>query len=192
MTATAQAVAAMTATAEARFALTATANAAFTATANAALRATANAQATQQVLAGLTATAAAIPTITPTPTPQPTMTPAPFAVSGTINDVSENQITLKPVTAEDSPPTYPVRADAVITRDGKSAVLNQVEHGDSVRLTVEGSSRVVVGIDASAAPGRGLMTYWWISMLPFLIGAIAVRRSRNLDTEPFIIRRIVA
>jgi uncharacterized protein YpuA (DUF1002 family) len=190
MTATAEAEAAMTATAEAEIALTATANAQLTATAGAALTATANAQATQQAIAALTATAAAQPTITPTP--QPTATPAPFSVSGTVDEVRQDEIVLRPAAEGDQPATYGVRSDASVVRDGKPTRLDKIGSGDTVTLTIEGSSHLVTGLDAQAAPGGGLAGFWWVPILPLVLGVFVVRLGRLRAEEPFIVKRVPA
>ncbi|HEY7030776.1 MAG TPA: DUF1002 domain-containing protein [Thermomicrobiales bacterium] len=191
-TATAEAAAAMTATAEAAAGLTATAAAevALTATANAQMTATANAQATQQAIAALTATAAAQPTVTPTP--QPTATPSPFSVSGTVDEVRPEEIVLRPAGGGDQPATYRVRAGAAIVRDGKPTTLAKIGRGDTVTLTIEGSSHLVTGVDAQAAPGRGLAGFWWVPILPLVVGVFVLRLGRLRAEEPFIVKRVPA
>lgn len=190
LTATAEAEAALTATAQAEAALTATAEAQLTATAAAALTATANAQATRDASAALTATADAQPTVTPTP--QPTATPAPFAVSGTVQDVGQNEIVLKPGSGGQEASTYSVRADAAIVRDGEATTLSKIGRGDTVTMTVDGSSNVVIGLDAQAAPGRGLARLWWVPILPVFLGLVAVRLGQLRNVEPFIVKRVPA
>jgi uncharacterized protein YpuA (DUF1002 family) len=190
LTATAKAEAALTATAEARTALTATANAQLTAEAGAALTATANAEATRQAIAALTATAAAQPTATPTP--QPTATPAPFSVSGIVAEVGQDRITLRPASKNEQPASYGIRPDAGIVRDGKPATLDKIGRGDTVTLTIEGSSHLVTALDAHAAPGRGLAGFWWLPILPLILGVCVVQLSRRRAEEPFIVKRVPA
>jgi uncharacterized protein YpuA (DUF1002 family) len=190
MTATAEAAAAMTATAEAEVALTATANAQLTATAGAALTATANAQATQQAIAALTATAAAQPTSTPTP--QPTATPSPFSVSGTVAEMRQEEIVLRPAADRDQPVAYRVRPDAAVVRDGKPTTLAKIGRGDAVTLTIDGATHLVTALDARAAPGQGLAGFWWVPVLPLLLGALVLRHGRLRAEEPFIVKRVPA
>lgn len=185
-TATAQAAAAKTATAEARFALTATAQA------QAELTATAQAAAaTQQAIAAMTATAAAQPTATPTP--QPTPTPAPFAVTGTIAQVGDSQISIKPAGGNDAV-TYMVDADARVTRDGKPSRLDALAKGDSVTLTVDGNTQHVREIAATAAPVSVLAKVtklWWLLPAIGVLGGLVVARGK-IDRDPFVVKRVAA
>jgi hypothetical protein len=193
LTATAEAQAARTATADAEAALTATAEAALTATAAAAMTATAEAQsalATQQAIAALTATAAAQPTATPTP--QPTATPAPFAVTGTVDQVEGDRIVLKPADGTDQSASYAVRPDAQIARDGESVPLAKIVRGDTVTLTVDGTTRLVTGLTAESVPASGLARFWWVPVLPAALGLCVVWLGRLRAEEPFIVKRVPA
>lgn len=185
-TATAQAAAAKTATAEARLALTATAQA------QAGLTATAQAAAaTEQAIAAMTATAAAQPTATPTPLPTPT--PAPFAVTGTIAQVGDGTISIKPAGGNDAV-TYAVDAGARVTRDGKPARLQALAKGDSATLTVDGNTQLVREIAATAAPVSVLAKVaklWWLLPAFGILGGFVFARGK-IDRDPFVVKRIAA
>lgn len=195
-TATAQAAAAMTATAKAAkaaAALTATADTLLTATADAEMTAAAEAaaQATQDAIAALTATAAAQPTATPTP--KPTATPSPFGVSGTVNDVRGDQLSVKQVGNND-PTQYTVDVDAAISREGKAAKLAAVKKGDSVSLTIDGNTKHVRVVDATAAPiglAERLAGFWWLLPLAAAVPIVYFGKGIFIRPEPFVVKRVV-
>jgi hypothetical protein len=179
-TATAEAKAARTATANAAAIMTATAGADSrnaTATAQAALdlTATANAEATQQAKADMTATALAVPTATPEP----------IGVSGKIVATRPREIVVEQGTVRTP---YTLAANVTVERGGKTARANALANGDSVHLTLDGSTREVVSVTAQPAPGS------WTDKLPFfggvllmgsaLCGMVVARRRRE---EPFIV-----
>lgn len=158
-------------------------------------RATANAEATQDALsAAMTATAAAMPTQTPVPTPEPTATPAPIAVTGKISDISGGQVVIAP-TGGGEAAAFAVPADASITRDGDSVALSKLHKGDSVSLTVDGSTRAVREISANA-PAQSLMSR--LSLLVFVLPALAIiplilfLKGRDGAGDPFIVKRVAS
>ncbi|MDP9370002.1 MAG: DUF1002 domain-containing protein, partial [Chloroflexota bacterium] len=128
-----------TATAEAGAMLTATAEAA-------------NAQATADAAAALTATAEAEPTATATPepsatpqptaTPEPTPTPEPYAVTGKVVERGDGSLVVAPE-GEETESSYAVDGKASITRGGKPADLAKLDRGDTVQMTVNGSTDAV-------------------------------------------------
>jgi hypothetical protein len=171
-TATAEARAARTATAQAAANRTATAEADSrnaTATAQAALDMTATAE------AGMTATALAIPTATPQP----------IAAAGKIVTIRPREVVVEQGTLRTP---YLLAAGVTIVRDGKTADTDELRGGDTVQLTLDGSTREVVAIAAQPAPGS------WTDKLPLfggflltgaaLCGTVLVRRRRD---EPFIV-----
>ncbi|HYP59511.1 MAG TPA: hypothetical protein VEQ36_03710, partial [Thermomicrobiales bacterium] len=179
-TATAEARAAKTATAEAAANLTATAeadsrNATATAQAELDMTATANAQATQQAQADMTATALAIPTATPEP----------VGASGKIVATRAREIVVEQGTVRTP---YTLAANVTVVRGGKSAKSDALQKGDTVQLTLDGSTREVIAVTAQPAPGS------WTNNLPLfggvllmgsaLCGMVVVRRRRD---EPFIV-----
>jgi len=179
-TATAEARAAKTATAEAAANLTATAeadsrNATATAQAELDMTATANAQATQQAQADMTATALAIPTATPEP----------VGASGKIVATRAREIVVEQGTVRTP---YTLAANVTVVRGGKSAKSDALQKGDTVQLTLDGSTREVIAVTAQPAPGS------WTNKLPLfggvllmgsaLCGMVVVRRRRD---EPFIV-----
>ncbi|HEV2106667.1 MAG TPA: DUF1002 domain-containing protein [Thermomicrobiales bacterium] len=180
-TATAEAGAALTATAQASSARTATANA--LATRDAAALATANARATLDAVAALTATAVAIPTSTPIP---------PEAVSGEVLSNEGGQLTVRPPGTA-AALTFPVGPDATITRSGESAPLEAIAEGDTVQLTVDGSSRAVTALSATPAPPRRDFPTTGVGFMLLALGLlgvvwwfIAIKRDRR---EPFVLKR---
>ena len=166
-TATARAAAEMTQTAIATD-LTATADAVD-------MTATANAEATQQAKADMTATALAIPTATPEP----------VGASGKIVATRAREIVVEQGTVRTP---YTLAANVTVERGGKSVKPDALQNGDTVQLTLDGSTREVIAVTAQPAPGS------WTDNLPLfggvllmgsaLCGMVVVRRRRD---EPFIV-----
>jgi hypothetical protein len=184
--ATAQAKAERTATAEAAANMTATAEAESrnaTATAQAAvdMTATANADATRQAEADLTATARAQPTTTP----MPTSTPAPVATSGKIVATRPHEIVVAQA-GVNSP--YTLAADVAVVRNGKNSDAGSLRKGDTVQLTLDGSSREVIAVTSQAAPTSWtdqLPVYLAVLLAGSLLSIMVVARRRR--EEPFIV-----
>ncbi|MGI8475011.1 MAG: DUF1002 domain-containing protein [Thermomicrobiales bacterium] len=194
MTSTAAAAANLTSTALAEGdAAKATADArsaALTATADAA-----DAQATRMAIAGLTATAAAQPTQTPMPTPEPTATPAPVAVGGAVVDVSGGQIWVREA-GSNAAIAYTVDGAATITRGGKTSPFGAIVKGDTVSMTVDGSSKHVTMISASAKPVAilsKLLKFIWVIPALLMIPLIFFLKGRVGGIgDPFIVKRTAA
>lgn len=197
-TATAEAKAAKTATAEAQSA-TATAEAASAQTATAEAQATIDARASQTAAAAaMTSTALAQPTATPTPlptaTPEPTATPAPIAVAGKVTDIGGGQITISP-SGGGPAVAYPVSTDASITRGGQASTLADVRKGDTVDVTVDGSTKAVRALSATP-PAKSALS--GIARLLFLLPVLAVVpvillvRGRGGFGDPFIVKRVAS
>ncbi|MDP9469304.1 MAG: DUF1002 domain-containing protein [Chloroflexota bacterium] len=177
-----------TATAEAGAMLTATAEAA-------------NAQATADAAAALTATAEAEPTATATPeptatpqptaTPEPTPTPEPYAVTGKVVDRGDGTLVVAPE-GQDTEASYAVDGKASITRGGKPADLAKLDRGDTVQMTVNGSTDAVTAISADPRPLtmlEQLTKIWWAGAMGLLLPAMIVYRRSKAD-EPFVVREI--
>lgn len=209
LTATARAADEMTATADAAAMLTATAEAGEaesamqTATARAEqdAQATADARATQDAIsANMTATAAAIPTETPMstetpiPTPEPTATPEPIAMTGKITDIEGSQILVAPAGGGDAS-AVTVPATAAITRDGASATFGALRTGDTVSLTIDGTTRTVSQL-AATAPADSMFAN--LSTFVFLLPALAViplvfiLKGRDGVGDPFVVKRVAS
>jgi hypothetical protein len=157
--------------------MTQTAIAEQTAAAQAALdmTATANAEATQQARADMTATALAIPTATPEP----------IGASGKIVATRAREIVVEQGTVRTP---YTLAANVTVQRGGKSVKADALAKGDTVQLTLDGSTREVISVTAQPAPGS------WTDKLPLfggvllmgsaLCGMVVARRRRE---EPFIV-----
>lgn len=174
-----------TATAQARSAkLTATAEAE-----SARQTATAAARATRDASDAMTATAAAQPTSTVVPTPSPT--PEPVGLSGSIDAINGDQLSLN-VSGKESPTQLTVDSDAKITRDGKDAALSDVKVGDDADLTIDGSSGHVRVLAASTPPVSimsRISGFWWILPIGVMIPLVLKVKNRTV-VEPFVIKRV--
>ena len=197
LTATARAADEMTATADAAAEQDAE-SAMMTATAQAELdaEATANAQATQDAIsAGMTATAAAMPTQTPMPTPEPTATPAPIAMIGKITDIEGSQILIEPA-GDGNASAVTVPSTAAITRDGESANFSALRTGDTVNLTIDGTTRTVSQLSATAPAGGGMFSN--VARILFLLPALAViplvfiMKGRDGVGDSFVVKRVAS
>lgn len=204
MTATADAAAMRTATAAAEQTEAAAAqdaeSAMMTATAQAELdaQATVDARATEDAIsAGMTATAAAMPTQTPmpSPTPEPTATPEPIAMAGTITDIKGSQILIQPE-GDGEANAVTVPASAAIMRDGETATLGSLREGDTVSLSIDGTTRTVSQLSATAAPSDGMTSN--LSRFIFLLPALAViplvfiLKGRDGVGDPFVVKRVAS
>jgi hypothetical protein len=139
------------------------------------MTATANAEATQQAKADMTATALAIPTATPEP----------IGASGKIVAVRSREIVVEQGTVRTP---YTLAANVTVQRSGKSAKSDALAKGDTVQLTLDGSTREVVAVTAQPAPGSWtgkLALFGGVLLMGFAFCGIVVARRRN--EEPFIV-----
>lgn len=190
-TATAEAARQMTATAQAEAALTATAAAdAANATATAEGQLTATAEAKAALIAALTATAAAIPTATPVPT----ATPGPSTLTGTIEETGPGEIVVQPADAGAKPVRYAMDEAATVTRDGQPVPLAEVIADDEVSLVVNGGTKRVTELTATAPPVSVLERLrFLVYLLPLgLIIPVVRWVITRKPQEPFVVKRVTA
>jgi hypothetical protein len=176
-----------TATAEARsWKLTATAEAA-----SVRQTATAEARATRDAVEAMTATAAAQPTATIVPSPTPT--PEPFGLSGTIDGVNGDQLSLRH-NGQEGATQLTVDADAAITRDDQPATMDDLRKGDDARVTVDGVTGHVRVLAASTPPVSVISRitgFWWLIPIGVMI-PLGLKIKNRTIVEPFVVKRIAA
>lgn len=143
-------------------------------------------RATERASAAMTATAELQPS--PTVTPTPTATPGPVTTTGKITGVGGNEIQVA-AKGSDAPSAFTLAPDAAVTRDGKAVDLGQLQPGDSVTLTVDGMTRMVVHAHAETPPTPLLDRINPIVLLVLtggMLGAFLCVRIVNRE-DPFIV-----
>jgi hypothetical protein len=109
-----------------------------------------------------------------------------------VTDNHGDQLTVK-AAGSSTASQYTVDGDATISRGGQPAKLDAVKKGDSVALTVDGTTNHVRVISATAPPvgiaGR-IAGLWWLIPLAALVPVVILLKGR-VGTEPFVVKRVV-
>lgn len=142
-----------------------------------------------------TARATAAAPAAPTPAATPTGPPGTGAVSGTVTSIENGLLTV----AQDNGETTPVNAanvpGLVVTRDGRTASLEDVRPNDRVEVTYN-QSGVPAGITATstpeslpAPPGRFQWLLYLLPMLALLVALLLLILSGRHPARGFVMTR---
>ena len=120
------------------------------------------------------------------------VTGIPVAIEGTVVGASDGLLAL---TEDDStqPVAFPVNSAANLVRDGQNVPLEDLRVGDSVRMTIDGSSGQVLRLHATPAPSQFAIRVPGAIALLAALGLIAggtVLAIRNRAQLPTLPRRL--
>lgn len=118
----------------------------------------------------------------------------PVAIEGTVVGASDGLLALTEIDST-QPVAFPVNSAANLVRDGQNVPLEAMRVGDSVRMTIDGSSGQVLRLHATPAPSQFAIRIPGAIALLAALGLIAggaVLAIRNRGQFPALPQRMAA